>query len=101
MKVLFVKNDGKNIQITFNSDDNVKIDDFFEIKLYNKTFTFQADVIQTDGNMLTIIATESGYWANKLSNMNNINLYDIVNAEIYSIKDEEKIKSLKDESRWC
>lgn len=69
MKVLFVKNDGENIQITFNSDDNVKIDDFFEIKLYNKTFTFQADVIQTDGNMLTIIATESGYWANKLSNI--------------------------------
>lgn len=101
MKVLFVKNDGKNIQITFNSDDNVKIDDFFEIKLYNKTFTFQADIIQTDGNMLTIIATESGYWANKLSNMSNINLYDIVNTEIYSIKDEEKIKSLKDESRWC
>ena len=98
MKVLFAKNDGKNIQITFNSYDNVKINDFFEIKVYDKTFTFQANVIQIAGGILTVTATESGYWANKLFNMRDISLYDIVDTEIYPIKDEEKIKRLKDES---
>lgn len=90
MKVLFAKNDGKNIQITFNSYDNVKINDFFEIKVYDKTFTFQANVIQIAGGILTVTATESGYWVNKLFNMRDISLYDIVDIEIYPIKDEEK-----------
>ena len=79
------------IYITFNSSDNIKKNDLFEIKLYDKYYYFEAESIKVIGKLLEVQATETGYWANKLSNLKqDIDLRDVIDVEVFPIKDEKK-----------
>lgn len=110
MRVFSIENVERNIRthnrggiyITFNSGDNVKKNDLFEIKLYNKYYYFEAESIKVIGELLEVQAVETGYWADKLSNLKqDIDLRDIIDIEVFPIKDEAKIKQIHEASCWC
>ena len=99
MRVFSIENVERNIKthtrggiyITFNSSDNIKKNDLFEIKLYDKYYYFEAESIKVIGKLLEVQATETGYWANKLSNLKqDIDLRDAIDVEVFPIKDEKK-----------
>lgn len=110
MRVFSIENVERNIRthnrggiyITFNSGDNVKKNDLFEIKLYNKYYYFEAESIKVIGELLEVQAVETGYWADELSNLKqDIDLRDIIDIEVFPIKDEAKIKQIHEASCWC
>lgn len=110
MRVLSIENVERNIRthtrggiyITFNSSDNIKKNDLFEIKLYDKYYYFEAESIKVIGKLLEVQATETGYWANKLSNLKqDIDLRDVIDVEVFPIKDEKKIAQIRDAACWC
>lgn len=110
MRVFSIENVERNIRthnrggiyITFNSGDNAKKNDLFEIKLYDKYYYFEAESIKVIGELLEVQAVETGYWADKLSNLKqDIDLRDIIDIEVFPIKDEAKIKQIHEASCWC
>lgn len=101
MRVFSIENVERNIR-THNSGDNVKKNDLFEIKLYDKYYYFEAESIKVIGELLEVQAVETGYWADKLSNLKqDIDLRDIIDIEVFPIKDEAKIKQIHEASCWC
>lgn len=89
------------VYITFNSIDNVCKDDYFKLEFNGNTYNFQVTSIKVIGGILEVQACEAGYFVNKLSNKEGIDLRTIVGVEISPIKDKEEIKQIREESLWC
>jgi hypothetical protein len=94
--------------IAFFSNPNVHVNDYVGLKFREKEFIFKVDTITTmeapvrnGSKLINVIASQVGYYADNLNTMENIDIRDVAGTEIYMITDEEKIKRIEHQSRWC
>lgn len=88
------------VYIQFESTENVKKDDYFQIKVQNHTFDFKANGIKVIGEKLMITANEVGYWAQKLDK-GGIDLREVIGCEVTPVTDDTEKSKIYQRSCWC
>lgn len=75
--------------------------DFLEIKVEDSLYPFEVVYISVMNNLLIIRAKETGYFAQQLNKKKDLDLRNLINAEIFIITDEVRIREIKKQSSWC
>jgi hypothetical protein len=89
------------LYITFQTQTNVIKDSIVNIVFNGKWTAFKVTDVKIDGENLSIMANEYGYWASKLDRKPDLDLRDLIGLEISMVSDEEKIKQLHTQACWC
>lgn len=91
----------RGLFISFLSTENLRCGDFLEIKVEDSLYPFEVVYISIMNNLLIIRAKETGYFARQLNNKKDLDLRNLINAEIFIITDKVRIREIKEQSSWC
>lgn len=94
------------LSIEFRSKLPLLVGDYVSALFVNKEGekkgqSFEIQQQWVDGDEIVNIAVEKGFYARNISKKKNFTLLDIINTEIFLIKDEKSIRNIREQSCWC
>lgn len=109
MKIKKVTHTEAGLSIQFISNKVCKAGDIFKIHYHGEKYYFKATMVETldeecDNIALKVIATETGYWVNKLDNLyaSGFELYigELCNINVEKVIDKNEKNKILEESCW-
>lgn len=102
MQISSVNLGSDNTTIEFETLLNLNLKDMLSVTVNNEEHYFVVKNIKAqDDHAITVKAVEEGYSSNYLNRESNIDIRALIGLRINKIEDEETIKRIKKESRWC
>lgn len=87
--------------IEFITDEPVKDGQLVEI-IFGGVMPFTIREVEiTSNKKLLCKATESGYWATKLSRKKDLDIRTLIDIDVELVTDADRIKKINEESCWC
>lgn len=102
-KVSVTGRNKKGLSFSFCTNEDVNLGDLVEIKVNNKTFSFEVCEMEISGSHLLCYCREYGYFAEFLSyhySKMGFSLFDIQHQDVSFIRDKDIIKQLNEASSW-
>lgn len=86
--------------ITFETNVNMTIGNYVDIKVDNRMHYFEVKDISIKGKDLSVDACEVGYYS-KFDSMKDFDLRNLIDIDVCKITDIEKIRTIQKESCYC
>jgi len=100
----FIVSSGRRVKngtyITFETNVNVIIGNYVDIKVDNKIHCFEVMDISIKSKDLSVDACEVGYYS-KFDSMKDFDLRNLIDIDVYKITDTERINKIQKESCYC
>ena len=87
--------------IIFETNVNVTIGKYVDMKYNNSIHNFEILDISIKGDNLIVDACEVGYYATKFEKIKDFDLRKLIDSDIYLVDDDEQIKKIREQSCWC